>query len=167
MVPDSEEQLLYVANDTEVLAFRHPFGYNVEYQQISRIAHNSRITGMDTYLQGNMIIWSTQFNPGGIFYNTFHGRAGKETKSGLIVSIENYCCNIYIFYLKLVLMGFGLVLMTLVRDSSKIFQNSFSCTCSWNLLWLLGFPFPKTCMRMHSLYICYLWQPVNVQIFGN
>ncbi|XP_077129136.1 low-density lipoprotein receptor-related protein 1B isoform X2 [Ranitomeya variabilis] len=85
-IKDSEEQILYVANDTEVLAFRYPFGYSTEHQHISHIAHNSRITGMEMYLQGNMIIWSTQFNPGGIFYNTFHGRGGKETRSGLICS---------------------------------------------------------------------------------
>ncbi|XP_041434027.1 low-density lipoprotein receptor-related protein 1B-like [Xenopus laevis] len=81
---DTEDQVLYVANDTEVLAFAYPFSNNAKHQQISRIAYNSRITGMDMYLQGNMIIWSTQFNPGGIFFNTFHGRGGKETKSGLI-----------------------------------------------------------------------------------
>nr|XP_033800021.1 low-density lipoprotein receptor-related protein 1B [Geotrypetes seraphini] len=80
----SEDQVLYIANDTDILRFEYPFNYSSVHQKISHIEHNSRITGMDVYYQGNMIIWSTQFNPGGIFYRTFDGRGQKQTNSGLI-----------------------------------------------------------------------------------
>lgn len=41
---------------------------------------------MDAYYQGDMIIWSTQFNPGGIFYKKLLGRERRQSNSGLIVS---------------------------------------------------------------------------------
>ncbi|KAI1237378.1 Low-density lipoprotein receptor-related protein 1B [Lamprotornis superbus] len=51
----SEDQVLYVANDTDILGFAYPFNYSDAHQQISHIEHNSRITGMDAYFQGDMI----------------------------------------------------------------------------------------------------------------
>ncbi|XP_048808618.1 low-density lipoprotein receptor-related protein 1B isoform X3 [Lagopus muta] len=80
----SEEQVLYVANDTDILGFAYPFNYSDVHQQISHIEHNSRITGMDAYFQGNMIVWSTQFNPGGIFYKKLHDEEKRQSNSGLI-----------------------------------------------------------------------------------
>ncbi|KAL4688410.1 hypothetical protein H8959_004662, partial [Pygathrix nigripes] len=80
----SEDQVLYIANDTDILGFIYPFNYSGDHQQISHIEHNSRITGMDVYYQRDMIIWSTQFNPGGIFYKRIHGREKRQTNSGLI-----------------------------------------------------------------------------------
>lgn len=44
---------------------------------------------MDVYYQRDMIIWSTQFNPGGIFYKKIHGTEKRQAKSGLIVSKYN------------------------------------------------------------------------------
>lgn len=44
---------------------------------------------MDVYYQRDMIIWSTQFNPGGIFYKRIHGREKRQANSGLIVSKRN------------------------------------------------------------------------------
>lgn len=41
---------------------------------------------MDAYFQGNMIVWSTQFNPGGIFYKKLYDRERRQSNSGLIVS---------------------------------------------------------------------------------
>lgn len=41
---------------------------------------------MDVYYQRDMIIWSTQFNPGGIFYKRIPGREKRQANSGLIVS---------------------------------------------------------------------------------
>lgn len=41
---------------------------------------------MDVYHQRDMIIWSTQFNPGGIFYKRIHDREKRQANSGLIVS---------------------------------------------------------------------------------
>lgn len=41
---------------------------------------------MDAYFQGNMIVWSTQFNPGGIFYKKLHDEEKRQSNSGLIVS---------------------------------------------------------------------------------
>lgn len=41
---------------------------------------------MDLYYQGEMIIWSTQFNPGGIFYKKFHQEERGQSSSGVIVS---------------------------------------------------------------------------------
>jgi len=41
---------------------------------------------MDAYFQGNMIVWSTQFNPGGIFYKKLHDKEKRQSNSGLIVS---------------------------------------------------------------------------------
>ncbi|GAB0191315.1 low-density lipoprotein receptor-related protein 1B [Grus japonensis] len=80
----SEDQVLYVANDTDILGFAYPFNYSDVHQQISHIEHNSRITGMDAYFQGDMIVWSTQFNPGGIFYRKLHDRERRQSNSGLI-----------------------------------------------------------------------------------
>ncbi|XP_040330903.1 low-density lipoprotein receptor-related protein 1B isoform X2 [Herpailurus yagouaroundi] len=80
----SEDQVLYIANDTDILGFIYPFNYSGDHQQISHIEHNSRITGMDVYYQRDMIIWSTQFNPGGIFYKRIHGREKRQANSGLI-----------------------------------------------------------------------------------
>ncbi|KAB1278727.1 Low-density lipoprotein receptor-related protein 1B [Camelus dromedarius] len=80
----SEDQVLYIANDTDILGFIYPFNYSGDHQQISHIEHNSRITGMDVYYQRDMIIWSTQFNPGGIFYRRIHGREKRQANSGLI-----------------------------------------------------------------------------------
>lgn len=45
---------------------------------------------MDVYSQRDMIIWSTQFNPGGIFYKRIHGREKRQANSGLIVSKYHY-----------------------------------------------------------------------------
>ncbi|ELK04590.1 Low-density lipoprotein receptor-related protein 1B [Pteropus alecto] len=80
----SEDQVLYIANDTDILGFIYPFNYSGDHQQISHIEHNSRITGMDVYYQRDMIIWSTQFNPGGIFYKRVQGREKRQANSGLI-----------------------------------------------------------------------------------
>lgn len=44
---------------------------------------------MDAYFQGDMIVWSTQFNPGGIFYRKLHDRERRQSNSGLIVSDQN------------------------------------------------------------------------------
>lgn len=44
---------------------------------------------MDAYFQGDMIVWSTQFNPGGIFYRKLHDRERRQSSSGLIVSDQN------------------------------------------------------------------------------
>ncbi|KAF6114669.1 hypothetical protein HJG60_010623 [Phyllostomus discolor] len=80
----SEDQVLYIANDTDILGFIYPFNYSGDHQQISHVEHNSRITGMDVYYQKDMIIWSTQFNPGGIFYKRIHDREKRQANSGLI-----------------------------------------------------------------------------------
>ncbi|XP_038606813.1 low-density lipoprotein receptor-related protein 1B [Tachyglossus aculeatus] len=80
----SEDQVLYIANDTDILGFIYPFNYSGDHHQISHIEHNSRITGMDVYYQRDMIIWSTQFNPGGIFYKRLPGGESGRTASGLI-----------------------------------------------------------------------------------
>uniref|UniRef100_A0A8C4MYX3 LDL receptor related protein 1B n=1 Tax=Equus asinus asinus TaxID=83772 RepID=A0A8C4MYX3_EQUAS len=80
----SEDQVLYIANDTDILGFIYPFNYSGDHQQISHIEHNSRITGMDVYFQRDMIIWSTQFNPGGIFYKRIRSREKRQANSGLI-----------------------------------------------------------------------------------
>lgn len=44
---------------------------------------------MDAYFQGDMIVWSTQFNPGGIFYRKLHDRERRQSNTGLIVSDQN------------------------------------------------------------------------------
>lgn len=41
---------------------------------------------MDLYYQGEIIIWSTQFNPGGIFYKKVNGGERRQSNSGVIVS---------------------------------------------------------------------------------
>lgn len=41
---------------------------------------------MDLYYQGEIIIWSTQFNPGGIFYKKIHEGERRPKNSGVIVS---------------------------------------------------------------------------------
>lgn len=41
---------------------------------------------MDLYYQGEIIIWSTQFNPGGIFYKKVNGGERRQSSSGVIVS---------------------------------------------------------------------------------
>ncbi|KAJ7345792.1 hypothetical protein JRQ81_001742, partial [Phrynocephalus forsythii] len=80
----SEDQVLYIANDTDILGFVYPFNYSDVHQQITHIEHNSRITGMDLYYQGEIIIWSTQFNPGGIFYKKIHEGERRPKNSGVI-----------------------------------------------------------------------------------
>ncbi|XP_015680235.1 low-density lipoprotein receptor-related protein 1B-like, partial [Protobothrops mucrosquamatus] len=80
----SEDQVLYIANDTDILGFVYPFNYSDVHQQITHIEHNSRITGMDLYYQGEIIIWSTQFNPGGIFYKKVNGGERRQSSSGVI-----------------------------------------------------------------------------------
>uniref|UniRef100_A0A803TQP0 LDL receptor related protein 1B n=1 Tax=Anolis carolinensis TaxID=28377 RepID=A0A803TQP0_ANOCA len=80
----SEDQVLYIANDTDILGFVYPFNYSDVHQQITHIEHNSRITGMDLYYQGEIVIWSTQFNPGGIFYKKVRQGERRQSSSGVI-----------------------------------------------------------------------------------
>ncbi|XP_064419902.1 low-density lipoprotein receptor-related protein 1B [Latimeria chalumnae] len=81
---DSKDQVLYVASDTEIRSFAYPFNHSEGYQQVSRVEENSIITGMDVYYQGHKIIWSTHFNPGGIFHKRIIGSGQRHTDSGLI-----------------------------------------------------------------------------------
>ncbi|MGH0132653.1 UNVERIFIED_CONTAM: hypothetical protein FKN15_051430, partial [Acipenser sinensis] len=58
-----EDQVLYIANDTEIRGFVYPFNQNHGHKQLARIEDNARIIGMDALYQGHKIIWGTQFNP--------------------------------------------------------------------------------------------------------
>ncbi|XP_033870304.3 low-density lipoprotein receptor-related protein 1B-like isoform X1 [Acipenser ruthenus] len=79
-----EDQVLYIANDTEIRGFVYPFNQSHGHKQLARIEDNARIIGMDALYQGHKIIWGTQFNPGGIFYKEILGRGQSQTNSGLI-----------------------------------------------------------------------------------
>ncbi|RXM99278.1 Low-density lipoprotein receptor-related protein 1B [Acipenser ruthenus] len=59
-----EDQVLYIANDTEIRGFVYPFNQSHGHKQLARIEDNARIIGMDALYQGHKIIWGTQFNPG-------------------------------------------------------------------------------------------------------
>ncbi|XP_043929607.1 low-density lipoprotein receptor-related protein 1B, partial [Protopterus annectens] len=100
----SEGQILYVANDTAICGFLYPFNDTENYYRVSHMEDNSRITGIDMYSQGNMLIWSTQFNPGGLFYKMFASRFQRHTEGGVIcpefkrprdVSVDWIAGNIY------------------------------------------------------------------------
>ncbi|MGH0120697.1 UNVERIFIED_CONTAM: hypothetical protein FKN15_035083 [Acipenser sinensis] len=58
-----EDQVLYIANDTEIRGFVYPFNQSHGHKQLARIEDNARIIGMDALYQGHKIIWGTQFNP--------------------------------------------------------------------------------------------------------
>nr|XP_015214112.1 PREDICTED: low-density lipoprotein receptor-related protein 1B isoform X3 [Lepisosteus oculatus] len=84
LVKGPEDQVLYIANDTEIRGFVYPFNQSHGHKQLARIEDNARVIGMDALYQGHKIIWGTQFNPGGIFYKDTLGRSESKTNSGLI-----------------------------------------------------------------------------------
>ncbi|XP_051787046.1 low-density lipoprotein receptor-related protein 1B [Erpetoichthys calabaricus] len=79
-----EDQVLYIANDTEIRSFVYPFNQNHGHKQVARIEDNARIIGMDFIYQSHKVIWGTQFNPGGIFNKEVLDGVQSQTNSGLI-----------------------------------------------------------------------------------
>ena len=82
-----EDEVLCIANDTEIRGFVYPFNQSHGHKQLARIEDNARIIGMDAMFHENKFIWATQFNPGGIFYKDILDRSQSKNNSGIIVSI--------------------------------------------------------------------------------
>ncbi|XP_061081754.1 low-density lipoprotein receptor-related protein 1B-like [Conger conger] len=79
-----EDEVLCIANDTEIRGFVYPFNQSHGHKQLARIEDNARIVGMDAMFHQNRFIWATQFNPGGIFYKDILDRSQSKTNSGII-----------------------------------------------------------------------------------
>ncbi|XP_029103120.1 low-density lipoprotein receptor-related protein 1B-like isoform X3 [Scleropages formosus] len=79
-----EDQVLYIANDTEIRGFVYPFNQSHGHKQLARTEDNARIIGMDVLFHGHKFVWATQFNPGGIFYKDILDRSQSKTNSGII-----------------------------------------------------------------------------------
>lgn len=101
------------------MGFAYPFNYSDVRQQISHIEHNSRITGIDAYFQGDMIVWSTQFNPGGIFYRKLHDRERRQSNSGLIVSQNQRLHNTNLLYFSFLIV-YNMCLLKCLPENSFI-----------------------------------------------
>ncbi|XP_048835137.1 low-density lipoprotein receptor-related protein 1B-like isoform X4 [Brienomyrus brachyistius] len=84
MVKGPEDQVLYIANDTEIRGFVYPFNQSHGHKQLARTEDNARIIGMAALFHGNKFIWATQFNPGGIFYRDILNRSQSKSNSGII-----------------------------------------------------------------------------------
>uniref|UniRef100_A0A8C1SK69 Low density lipoprotein receptor-related protein 1Ba n=1 Tax=Cyprinus carpio TaxID=7962 RepID=A0A8C1SK69_CYPCA len=69
-----EDQVLYVANDTEIRSFVYPYNQTHGHTQLARISDSARIIGMDALFHHHKFVWATQFNPGGIFYKDLQDR---------------------------------------------------------------------------------------------
>uniref|UniRef100_A0AAR2M5Q5 EGF-like domain-containing protein n=1 Tax=Pygocentrus nattereri TaxID=42514 RepID=A0AAR2M5Q5_PYGNA len=79
-----EDQVLYVANDTEIHSFVYPFNQSHGHTQLARLPDNARIVGMDALFHLHKFVWATQFNPGGIFYRELGDRTPSRGSSGTI-----------------------------------------------------------------------------------
>uniref|UniRef100_A0AAY4C4Y4 EGF-like domain-containing protein n=1 Tax=Denticeps clupeoides TaxID=299321 RepID=A0AAY4C4Y4_9TELE len=79
-----EDQILYVANDTEIHSFVYPFNQNPGHKLLSRIEDNARIIGMDALFHKHKFVWATQFNPGGIFFKDLPDWSTAKSNSGII-----------------------------------------------------------------------------------
>lgn len=82
-----EDRVLYMANDTEIRSFVHPFNQSHGHKLLTHIEDNARIIGMDALFHHQKFIWATQFNPGGIFYKDTLERGQTKTHVTNIVSI--------------------------------------------------------------------------------
>lgn len=81
--------MLYIANDTEIRSFVHPFNQSHGHKLLTQIEDNARIIGMDTLVHHQKFIWATQFNPGGIFYKETPEKSQSKPNVRNIVSISN------------------------------------------------------------------------------
>uniref|UniRef100_A0A3P9A5H3 EGF-like domain-containing protein n=1 Tax=Esox lucius TaxID=8010 RepID=A0A3P9A5H3_ESOLU len=81
-----EDQVLYVANDTEIRSFVYPFKQSHGQKLHARSEDNAKIVGMDALFHRQKFVWATQFNPGGMFYKDIVDRSLTKTNSGIIVS---------------------------------------------------------------------------------
>ncbi|KAG9261064.1 low-density lipoprotein receptor-related protein 1B-like [Astyanax mexicanus] len=81
-----DDQVLYVANDTEMHSFVYPFNQSHRHTQLARLPDNARIVGMDALFHLHKFVWATQFNPGGIFYRDLGERTPTRGSSGTICS---------------------------------------------------------------------------------
>uniref|UniRef100_A0A671S9X1 Low density lipoprotein receptor-related protein 1Ba n=1 Tax=Sinocyclocheilus anshuiensis TaxID=1608454 RepID=A0A671S9X1_9TELE len=83
-----EDQILYVANDTEIRSFVYPYNQTHGHTQLARISDSARIIGMDALFHHHKFVWATQFNPGGIFYKDLQDRNPITSNSGVIVNFR-------------------------------------------------------------------------------
>eukprot|EP00063_Salmo_salar_P032241 XP_014007076.1 PREDICTED: low-density lipoprotein receptor-related protein 1B-like [Salmo salar] len=79
-----EDQVLYVANDTEIRSFVYPFKQSHGQKLHARIEDNAKIIGMDALFHRHKFVWATQFNPGGMFYKDIVDRSLTKSNSGII-----------------------------------------------------------------------------------
>ncbi|CAB1328018.1 unnamed protein product [Coregonus sp. 'balchen'] len=88
-----EDQVLYVANDTEIRSFVYPFKQSHGQKLHARIEDNTKIIGMDALFHRHKFVWATQFNPGGMFYKDIVDRS--LTKRPRDISADWVTGNIY------------------------------------------------------------------------
>lgn len=79
-----EDQVLYVANDTEIRSFVYPYNQTHRHTQLVRISDSARIIGMGAMFHFHKFLWATQFNPGGMFYRDLQERSPISSISGVI-----------------------------------------------------------------------------------
>lgn len=84
--PGPEDQVLYVANDTEIRSFVYPYNQTHGHTPLARISDSARIIGMEALFHHHKFVWATQFNPGGMFYRDLQDRSPISSNSGVIVS---------------------------------------------------------------------------------
>ena len=81
-----EDQVLYIANDTEIRSFVYPFKQTHGQRLHARIEEGARIVGLDALVHQHKFVWATNLNPGGIFYKDILDRSQAKVNSGTIVS---------------------------------------------------------------------------------
>lgn len=90
----TEDQVLYIANDTEIRSFVYPYNQSHGHKLLTHIEDNARIIGMDVLSHPQKFIWATQFNPGGIFYKDSFERS--QTKSNVRNIVSIYILLLYL-----------------------------------------------------------------------
>lgn len=93
-----EDRVFYVANDTEIQSFVHPFNQSQGQKVLTHVEDNARIIGMDALFHHQKFVWATQFNPGGIFYKDILERGQTKAQTKNIVSNLKCRCSFWVIF---------------------------------------------------------------------
>ncbi|XP_047676249.1 low-density lipoprotein receptor-related protein 1B-like isoform X1 [Tachysurus fulvidraco] len=79
-----DDQVLYVANDSEIHRFVYPFNRTHTHTLFARFTQNTHVVSMDALFHRHKFIWATQFNPGGIFQRDLGDRITSRSHGGTV-----------------------------------------------------------------------------------
>ncbi|XP_058238194.1 low-density lipoprotein receptor-related protein 1B-like isoform X2 [Hemibagrus wyckioides] len=79
-----DDQVLYVANDSEIHRFVYPFNRTHTHTLFARFAQNTHVVSMDALFHRHKFLWATQFNPGGIFHRDLGDRITSRSHGGTV-----------------------------------------------------------------------------------